>query len=69
MKRWVELGSSAVTIPPPATFGSAESLVQKFASVFATPATLPPLRSHDHRIKLRLGTSPISVRPYRYLQS
>ena len=34
--------------------------------MFDTPKTLPPLRTHDHRIPLELGSGPVSVRPYRY---
>ena len=28
--------------------------------------TLPPVRSHDHRITLEPGAGPVNVRPYRY---
>lgn len=34
--------------------------------MFTEPQELPPERSHDHRIILKPGTSPISVRPYQY---
>jgi hypothetical protein len=34
--------------------------------VFQEPKGIPPSRSHDHSIVLKEGTSPISVRPYRY---
>jgi len=35
--------------------------------VFQDPTSLPPARGHfDHRIPLKEGTSPISLRPYRY---
>lgn len=30
------------------------------------PSTLPPHRSHDHKIPLLPGAAPINVRPYRY---
>ena len=41
-------------------------LLKEFADVFETPKTLPPHRSHDHRIMLKEGTSAINIRPYRY---
>jgi hypothetical protein len=34
--------------------------------VFATPIGLPPKRTHDHRILLKLNAQPVAVRPYRY---
>ena len=43
-----------------------EALLQKYQSVFQAPTTLPPPRSHDHRIPLEPGNNPVSVRPYRY---
>ncbi|XP_041026975.1 uncharacterized protein LOC121267180 [Juglans microcarpa x Juglans regia] len=43
-----------------------EELLQQFATVFEEPVGLPPTRDSDHQIVLREGTSPISVRPYRY---
>ena len=41
-------------------------LLAKYADIFAEPKSLPPHRSHDHKILLKPGTSPINVRPYRY---
>ena len=41
-------------------------LLQEYADIFKEPKSLPPHRSHDHRIVLKEGTSPINVRPYRY---
>nr|XP_028964667.1 uncharacterized protein LOC108169704 [Malus domestica] len=43
-----------------------EGLLSRFASVFQAPTTLPPSRSHDHRIPLLEGSKPPSARPYRY---
>jgi len=40
--------------------------LKEYADIFAEPKTLPPHRSHDHKIILKEGTSPINVRPYRY---
>lgn len=44
-----------------------EVILQQHSRVFEEPTGLPPMRSHDHAIILKEGTSPISVRPYRYL--
>ncbi|KAF5443243.1 hypothetical protein F2P56_035816, partial [Juglans regia] len=41
-------------------------VLSSFKHVFDEPIGLPPVRSHDHRIVLKEGTSPISTRPYRY---
>lgn len=43
-------------------------LLSEFESIFHMPDTLPPNRSKQHSIVLKEGTSPISVRPYRYPQ-
>jgi len=39
--------------------------------VFGIPTPLPPSRSHDydHSIPLLKGTTPVKVKPYRYLHS
>ncbi|XP_011027642.1 PREDICTED: transposon Ty3-G Gag-Pol polyprotein [Populus euphratica] len=42
------------------------AVLDKFAHVFDTPTTLPPNRSHNHRILLQPNSEPVSVRPYRY---
>ena len=41
-------------------------LLDEYADLFTEPKSLPPPRSHDHKIVLKEGTSPINVRPYRY---
>lgn len=43
-----------------------QEILKKFSVVFEEPKSLPPKRSHDHKINLKEGTMPISVRPYRY---
>ena len=43
-----------------------EELLKEYADIFKEPKALPPHRSHDHRITLKDGTSPINVRPYKY---
>ncbi|XP_074313633.1 uncharacterized protein LOC141648817 [Silene latifolia] len=43
-----------------------KAVLGEFTDVFAEPDSLPPHRSHDHKIHLNPGTLPINVRPYRY---
>lgn len=42
-------------------------LLNEYEDVFQESKSLRPERSHDHRILLKPGASPISVCPYRYL--
>jgi len=56
-----ELGSVQNEIPE-----QIENLLLEFVEVFQEPKEIPPSGSHDHTIVLKEGTSPISVRPYRY---
>ena len=56
-----ELGSIQNEIPE-----HIENLLLEFVEVFQEPKGIPPSRSHDHSIVLKEGTSPISVRPYKY---
>uniref|UniRef100_A0A151UIJ3 Retrovirus-related Pol polyprotein from transposon 17.6 n=1 Tax=Cajanus cajan TaxID=3821 RepID=A0A151UIJ3_CAJCA len=42
-------------------------LLHEYARVFQTPTGLPPSRPHDHHIRLQPHSSPINVKPYRYL--
>ena len=41
-------------------------LLHNYEEVFKEMNTLPPVRSHDHKIVLKDGIDPVSVRPYRY---
>lgn len=43
-----------------------DQLLQSYEDVFREVEQLPPVRCHDHKITLKEGTDPISVRPYRY---
>ncbi|XP_057417585.1 uncharacterized protein LOC130711837 [Lotus japonicus] len=44
-----------------------ELLLQDFQDVFEEPNSLPPFRGiHDHKIILKEGSNPVSLRPYRY---
>lgn len=45
-----------------------QQLLQEFASVFRMPMGLPPPRHKEHTITLKEGSTPVSVRPYRYPQ-
>ncbi|XP_024195932.1 uncharacterized protein LOC112199106 [Rosa chinensis] len=42
-------------------------VLKQFEQVFSIPTSLPPHRSHDHRIVLAFGTAPINFRPYMYV--
>jgi hypothetical protein len=43
-----------------------EELLLQFADIFTEPTGLPPVRQHNHRIRLLLGTGAVAVHPYRY---
>ncbi|KAL8100260.1 hypothetical protein AgCh_032491 [Apium graveolens] len=43
--------------------------LQQYNRVFEEPQGLPPKRAHEHAIRLKEGSSPVGVRPYRYPQS
>lgn len=51
---------------PDSTPTDLAAVLHEFASVFALPSGLPPSRSHDHSIVLKVGVKAIKVRPYRY---
>jgi len=55
-----ELNSATIVEP------EMQKLLEDFVDVFEEPKTLPPPREYDHKILLKPGTTPISVRPYRY---
>ncbi|KAG8374295.1 hypothetical protein BUALT_Bualt11G0116900 [Buddleja alternifolia] len=40
--------------------------LEEFQDLFEEPTALPPHRQQDHKIVLKEGTDPISLRPYRY---
>ena len=44
-------------------------LLHSYSTVFDTPTSLPPPRSHDHSITLIEGSQPVKVNPYRYPHS
>lgn len=48
-------------VPP-----SVQQILDQFVDVFETPTTLPPVKNHDHKVELQLGTPPLNVRTYRY---
>ncbi|XP_063950432.1 uncharacterized protein LOC135152943 [Daucus carota subsp. sativus] len=43
-----------------------QPVVQLHSRVFDTPVGLPPSRGHEHAINMKEGSSPVSMRPYRY---
>jgi hypothetical protein len=49
---------------PPGTL--LPELLQSFDSLFKEPHGMPPQRAIEHRIRLKLGTKAVAVRPYRY---
>ena len=42
------------------------ALLVEFSEIFLEPSSLPPPRTHDHRIPLQENSQPISIRPYQY---
>lgn len=43
-----------------------QELLAHYEDVFHEPQGLPPPKKVDHRIPLKHGTTPISLRPYHY---
>ncbi|KAF2290896.1 hypothetical protein GH714_016291 [Hevea brasiliensis] len=46
------------------TWPELQQTLQDYADVFKDLKTLPPSRSHDHRIILKEGAAPVNARPY-----
>lgn len=62
---------SGTTASPSPLLATVESdllheLLASYSSLFAEPSGLAPARCRSHRIRLRPGTTTVSVRPYRY---
>ena len=55
--------STSHSLPP-----SIRQMLLDFQDIFEAPMDLPPSKSKEHAINLQLGTTPISVRPYKYPQ-
>ncbi|KAL5714819.1 hypothetical protein ACHQM5_016726 [Ranunculus cassubicifolius] len=45
-----------------------QELLLEYADLFQEPNSLPPSRAYDHAIRLKEGTTPVTIRPYRYPQ-
>ncbi|KAA0045301.1 transposon Tf2-1 polyprotein isoform X1 [Cucumis melo var. makuwa] len=45
---------------------SLSTVFKQFEDVFEWPEKVPPRRKIEHQIRLKQGTDPINVRPYRY---
>ncbi|XP_042059609.1 uncharacterized protein LOC121804134 [Salvia splendens] len=45
---------------------SIQQLLEEQKNIFVEPSSLPPLRSHNHKITLIPGSSPVNSRPYRH---
>lgn len=61
--------ASALYIDPsaPSLFvNQFQNLVTRYAAIFSTPTSLPPVRQYDHKITLLPNTAPVNVQPYRY---
>ncbi|KAE8674806.1 Bifunctional nuclease 2 [Hibiscus syriacus] len=43
-----------------------QPLLKRYNTIFTEPKGLPPRRAHDHAIPLKLGSSPINLRPYKF---
>ncbi|KAH7528859.1 hypothetical protein FEM48_Zijuj05G0122600 [Ziziphus jujuba var. spinosa] len=43
-----------------------DHLLTRFSALFEKPTGLPPTCTYDHQIPLQLGSTPVSVQPYRY---
>ena len=54
-----------ITLIPPAV----TQLLDKYLEIFANPLGLPPAHDRDHAIVLKEGSSTISFRPYRLIDT
>lgn len=43
-----------------------QQVLHTFEDVFNEPKTLPPQRDFDHKIPVKVGSEPFTIRPYRY---
>lgn len=48
------------------TKGLIASVLNQYNDVFEWSEKLPPRRSVEHHIHLKMDTNPVNVRPYRY---
>jgi hypothetical protein len=62
----VKVSNSKAAAPPAETTTELDQFLTQYQSVFRVPSTLPPARTHDHRIPLEPSTSAVNVCPYRY---
>lgn len=58
-----EYGNSDKEIPK-----EVRQVLEEFTDVFQEPKSLPPQRTHDHHIPLKIDTYPFTIRPNRYPQ-
>lgn len=59
-------GNFAPSETVPAEEEILHQLLQEFKDAFGEPTQLPPMRSHNHHIKLKEGGQPIDLRPCKY---
>lgn len=45
---------------------SPDLILAEFEDVFDEPQQLPPQRDHNHRIKVKEGSQPVNIQPYRH---
>ena len=62
----VKVSNSKAAAPPAETTTELDQFLTQYQSVFRVPSTLPPARTHDHRIPLEPSTSAVNVCPYQY---
>jgi hypothetical protein len=62
----VALPSAPILLAATTDDALVDGLLNAFIDIFAEPIGLPPVRGCDHHIVLKLGSSPMAVRPYMY---